>query len=88
MIDNRTMKKLIVHSQRTSSGTIHHLRVEGVQDVSDVRAIYTELPGAHERIHYSTKFYKGTLELIVGNVDINQLLATCGYEKVKNYTVA
>jgi len=82
------MKKLIVRSQRTNSGTIHHLRVEGVQDVSDVRAIYSELPGAHEKVHYNTKFYKGTLELVIGNVDINQLLATCGYEKVKNYTIA
>jgi len=82
------MKKLIVRSQRTSSGTLHHLRVEGVQDINDVRTIYNELPGAREKIHYNTKFYKGTLELVVGNVDINQLLETGGYEKAKNYIMA
>ncbi|HUV02087.1 MAG TPA: hypothetical protein VMW67_01340 [Desulfobacteria bacterium] len=82
------MKKLIVRSQRTSLGTIHHLRVEGVQDINDVRTIYNELPGAREKIHYNTKFYKGTLELVVGNVDINQLLETGGYEKAKNYIIA
>jgi hypothetical protein len=43
------MKKLILSSQRTSSGTIHHLRVEGVKDISDLRKIYSELRGAHER---------------------------------------
>jgi len=82
------MKKLIVCSQRTSSGTIHHLRVEGVQDINDVRTIYSELHAAHEKMHYRTKFYKGTLELAVGNVDINQLLETGGYEKAENYTIA
>ena len=82
------MKKLIVRSQRTSSGTVHHLRVEGVEDKSDVRKIYSELQGDHEQIHYHTKFYKGTLELVVGNVDINQLLGKGGYEKAEHYIMA
>ena len=82
------MKKLILRSQRTSSGTIHHLRVEGVKDVSDLRKIYSELPDVHEKIHYNTKFHKGTLELVVGNVDINQLLEKGGYEKAKHYIMA
>jgi hypothetical protein len=43
------MKKLILRSQRTSSGTIHHLRVEGVKDISDLRKIYNELYGNHEK---------------------------------------
>ena len=82
------MKKLIVRSQRIDSGTIHHLRVEGVKDISDVRKIYSELKGEHEEIHYHTKFYKGTLELVVGNVDINQLLGKGGYEKAEHYIMA
>jgi len=79
------MKKLILSSQKTSSGTIHHLRVEGVKDISDLRKIYSELPGARE--NYNTKFHKGTLELVVGNVSINQLLEKGGYEKAENYTM-
>jgi uncharacterized lipoprotein YehR (DUF1307 family) len=82
------MKKLILRSQRTSSGTIHHLRVEGVKDISDLRKIYNGLHGDHEKIHYNTRFHKGTLELVVGNVDINQLLEKGGYEKAENYTMA
>ncbi|MEA2074151.1 MAG: hypothetical protein U9O85_00175 [Euryarchaeota archaeon] len=81
------MKKLILSSQKTSSGTIHHLRVEGVKDINDLRKIYSELPGAHEKIHYNTKFHKETLELVVGNVGINQLLEKGGYEKAENYTM-
>ena len=81
------MNKLILSSQKTSSGIIHHLRVEGVNDISDLRKIYNELPGAREKIHYNTKFHKGTLELVVWNVDINQLLEKGGYEKAENYTM-
>ena len=86
MIEIVNMKKLILSSQKTSSGTIHHLRVEGVKDISDLRKIYNGLHGAHEKIHYNTKFHKGTLELVAGNVDINQLLEKGGYEKAENYT--
>lgn len=82
------MKKVIVRSQRTSSGTVHHLRIEGLEDINDVRAIYSELTGDREEIHYNTKFHKGTLELVVGNVDINQLVEKGGYEKSKNYVIA
>jgi uncharacterized lipoprotein YehR (DUF1307 family) len=57
------------------------LRVEGVKDISDLRKIYSELHGNHEKIHYNTKFHKGPLELVVGDVDITQLLEKSGYEK-------
>jgi uncharacterized lipoprotein YehR (DUF1307 family) len=82
------MKKLIVRSQRTSSGTVHYLRIEGVQDINDLRMVFNDLLGAHEKIHYHTKFYRETLELVVGNVDLNQLLETGGYEKAEHYTMA
>ena len=80
------MKKLLVRSQRTDSGTLHHLRVEGVKDIGDLRTIYSELHGAHEQTHYYTKFHKGTLELVVGDIDIHQLLEKGGYEKAEDYT--
>jgi hypothetical protein len=31
----------------------------GVQDINDVRTIYSELHAAHEKMHYRTKFTKG-----------------------------
>jgi hypothetical protein len=34
-----------------------------------------------KKIRYNTKFHKGTLELVVGDVDITQLLEKGGYEK-------
>ena len=52
-----------------------------MKDISDLRKIYSELHGNHEKIHYNTKFHKGPLELVVGDVDITQLLEKSGYEK-------